>query len=263
VKILFHFVCFVLLISSSVFGASLEDLVGSERAAVLRSAADVELITEVQQKAHIPRLLPRHRELELFITETQASLDPNLLVETISLYRKPNAAKWDEAVQTRLLNQLAALSTLSGIQYYSESRKTTRTFYETSRVIDNPTDKTPLSDPVFNALPESFELYARQKDLTFGDNIYRYHYRTGADFIVFLQENLTVMNSGIIPALGKNKLRSLIAVIDTGDSLLVYAVAMAKTVAFPGIGDRIGVSFVNRAKAILKWFNGQADKVLK
>ena len=245
----------------SVFSASLDELVGAERAAVLRAA--VEPLSEVQLKTPSPRLLPRHGELGRFVAEIQNSLEPNLFVETLSLYRKPHVAEWSGIEQTSLLNQFVALSTLAGIQYYSESRKTMRTFYESSGVIDNPTHKNPLPDPVYSALPDSLMLYARQKDLTFGDNIYRYSYHTGKDYLFFVQENLTAMNSGIIPAIGKNKLHSLVAVIDSGDSLLIYAAAMAKTVSLPGMGERIGASFTNRAKAILKWFNGRADGVFK
>jgi hypothetical protein len=68
------------------------------------------------------------------------------------------------------------------------------------------------------------------------------------------------MNVGIIPAVGKNKLRSLVAVIDTEDSLLIYAASFAKAAAIPGLGERIGGSFTNRAQAILGWFSNQADK---
>jgi hypothetical protein len=129
-----------------------------------------------------------------------------------------------------------------------------RVFYESSTVIDDPARKKPLPDPSFTVLPHSHVLYAQQKDLTFGDNIYRFEYRTGADIIFFSQENLSSMSAGIIPAIGKNKFRTVMAVIDTGDTLLVYAAAMAKTASIPGMGDRIGSSFTNRIKAILKWF---------
>ena len=258
-RFLSSFLFFLFFLAPPAFSTSLEELSGSERAAVLRAAA--EPITEVQQKTPRPRLLPRHGELERRITAIQNSLEPNLFVETLSLYRKPRAESWDKAEQTSLLNQLIALSTLTGIQYYSESRKTMRTFYESSAVIDNPAAKKPLPDPVYAALPDSLLLYARQKDLTFGDNIYSFNFYTGEDYIFFVQENLTAMNAGIIPAIGKNKLHSLVAVIDSGDSLLIYAAAMAKTASVPGMGDRIGHSFTNRAKAILKWFTGRADGV--
>jgi hypothetical protein len=67
------------------------------------------------------------------------------------------------------------------------------------------------------------------------------------------------MNVGIITAVGKNKLRTVVAVIDAGDCLLVYAASMAKAASLPGLGERIGNSFTNRAEAILKWFSGRAD----
>jgi hypothetical protein len=51
------------------------------------------------------------------------------------------------------------------------------------------------------------------------------------------------------------------AVIEAGDSLLIYSAAMAKTSSIPVMGDRIGASFTNRVKAVLKWFVGRADKV--
>jgi len=255
------FLLIIFLVAMPTFSASLDELVGADRAAVLRVA--VEPITEVQQKTPSPRLMPRHGELGRFIADIQKSLDPNMFVETLSLYPKPRAANWDKAEQTSLLNQLTALSTLAGIQYYSESRKAMRTFYESSRVIDNATSKKPLPDPVYAALPDSLTLYARQKDLTFGDNVYRFTFNTGRDYIFFVQENLTTMTAGIFPAIGKNKLHSLIAIIDTGDSLLIYAAAMAKTASVPGMGDRIGHSFTNRAKAILKWFAGRAGEVFR
>ncbi|MDR3145367.1 MAG: hypothetical protein LBU21_03740, partial [Treponema sp.] len=115
------------------------------------------------------------------------------------------------------------------------------------------------ADPHYAELPSGLSLYARQRDLTFGDNIYEYRYHTGPDSFVFVQRNLTALKVGIISAVGKDKLRSLVAVIDAGDSLLIYAVSLAKATALPGLGTRIGDSFTNRAQAILSWFNTQAD----
>ena len=240
------------------FGATLEELVGAGQAAILRTAE--EPVTEVQLKNPSPRLLPNYEALQRLVAETQNSLEPNLFVETLSLYRKPSGAL-SEAEMTALFNRLTAISTLAGIEYYSESRKSMRTFYETSLVISDPASKKPLPDPVFAATPDSLVLYARQKDLTFGDNIYRYDYQAEKDALFFVQENYTAMSIGIIPAVGKNKFRTVLAVIDAGDSLLIYAAAMAKAVSLPGLGDHIGASFTNRAQAVLKWFAGQADGV--
>ncbi|MCL1837478.1 MAG: hypothetical protein FWG46_08025 [Treponema sp.] len=236
----------------------LEDLTGAQRAAELRVAEGP--ITEVQLKNPRPLIAPSHELVRAVLTGAMGSLEPNLFVETLSLYRKPEGgAAWSSAERTALFNQLTALSTLAGIQYYSESRKTMRTFYESSQVIDSPANKNPLPDPVFAAPPSALTIFARQKDLTFGDNIYRFDYSTGADAIIFVQINETAMNV----AVGKNKFRTVIAAIDAGDSILIYAAAMAKTAALPGIGDRIGSSFTNRAQAILTWFTARANNVFR
>jgi len=260
------FILVFLTLALSVFSASLEELVDQAQAASLRATS--EPVTELQIKNPGPRLLPRHEELQRFVRETLRNLDPNILVETLSLYRRPQSSRqtadqtgWSLDEQTGLYNQLLAISTLTGIQYYSESRKAMRIFYASSTVIDDPAKKKPMPDPAFTVCPDSFALYARQRDLTFGDNIYRFEYHTGADIIFFSQENISSMNLGIIPAIGRNKFRTVMAVIDAGDSLLIYTAAMAKTASASGMGDRIGSSFTNRVKAILKWFVGRADRV--
>jgi hypothetical protein len=248
----------------------LEELAGPERAAALLAG---ETITEVQLKEPRPVLIPRHPGLRRLVDGLMGELGPGLFAETLYRYEKPAGAsggasaegagprRWTGDERLRLYHEATALSTLTGIQYYSASRKTMRTFYEYSRVIDGPDTKRELPDPAVSGVPAEQRIYARQKDLTFGDNIYQYDYTASEDSLIFVQRNLTAMNAGIIPAVGKNRLRSVVAVIDAGDSLLIYAVSMARAVSLPGLGERIGNSFTNRAEAILKWFTGRADRV--
>jgi hypothetical protein len=245
--------------------ASLEELVGWERAGALLRG---ETLTELQFKASQPRLIPQNTFLRQLITDVREDLKPSLFVESLFLYKKPAGAelpRWSAAEREALFNESLALSTLAGIQYYSSSRKTMRTFYETSVVIDGPDTRIPLADPVYGtgrgpAVPAELTLYARQKDLTFGDNIYRYTYYAREDSLVFIQRNLTVMNAGIIPAVGRDRLRSVVAVFDAGEYLLLYLSSMARAASLPGMNERVGRSFSTRAEAILSWFAAQADK---
>jgi hypothetical protein len=244
------------------YAAAPEELLGGERAAALKAG---EKMSEVQFKDPRPRLAPKQDELLGLLEKLREELDPSLMAETLSLYKKPEGAAkpaWSAGERLNLYNAALALSTLEGIQYYSASRKTMRTFYESSWVIDGPGTKNPVEDPVYGTLPTELSLYARQRDLTFGDNIYQYTYYAFPALLVFVQQNLSSMNAGIIPAVGKNRLRSLVALIDAGDYLLIYAVSMAKAVSLPGLGERIGNSFTNRAEAVLEWFRGQAAKAL-
>jgi hypothetical protein len=226
------------------------------------------IVTRVQQKEIQPELTPRHGFTRTIVDETIQKLDANILVESLSLYRKPPGSSaggagteaWTEAERRALYNQALALSTLEGIQYFSTSRNRMRTFYEVSTVIDGPDTGNPLEDPVYALPPAELVLYARQKDLTFGENIYRYTYYARTEALLFVQENITSMNVGIIPAVGKNRLHSVVAVLDAGPYLIVYAASMARAASVPGMSRRVGASFSTRAEAILKWFTGRADR---
>lgn len=188
------------------------------------------------------------------------TLKPSLLVDRLATIQKPrdwNTGAWTEAEKTELVNTVCAISTLSGLQYYSASRKEMRTFYESSFAISDIVKKTPIKDPVFKAgapIPTPFTLYAQQKDLTFGDNIYRYDYYVADSAIYFVQQNITAMSYGIIPLLQKEKLNVVVAFIDAGDSLNIYIATMAKVAFLPAaMRDKVSASFSTRAEALLSW----------
>jgi len=246
------------------FAVPLEDLVSSSLAQRLRSRND--LIIETHFNNTAPILLPQNSDLRRNVTSARNALNPNILVESLYLYKKPerfhtSTASWNLQQRAAIFNQTLALSTLTGVQYHSSSRDERRTFYEYSSVIDGPQTKRPIPDPVFVS-PVSTTLYARQRDLTFGDNIYRYDYTVARDAVIFSQVNETTLSIGIIPVIGKGNLRSVMAIIDCGDSILIYAVSMVNSLSVPGLRDRIGSSFGSRADALLKWFAGRLDSEL-
>jgi uncharacterized membrane protein len=253
-------VCLILTIFvliSRVFSVPLESILPSQ---ALYPTGD--LITETQSKNPSPKLMPADSELRQFFAKGIETLNPNIMVESLYLYKKPqNSGDWDTAQKTGLYNQLLAISTLAGIQYYSASRGAMRTLFEYSRVIDGPDTRNVLPDPVYSVPPAQVALFSRQKDLTFGDNIYRYNYATTGDGIFFIQENVTALNYSLVPAIGKGNLRSIMAVFDCGDILLIYIASMAKAASVPGMGERIGTSFTNRAEAIIKWFINRTELV--
>jgi hypothetical protein len=262
----FFLVLAIFIAAPCVFSTPLEDLISSDNISRLRSGSDI--IMEVQLKAPSLLLMPANNELRQYVSGVIDKLAPNIMVETLSLYKKPisshtDSGRWDETQKTGIVNQLLDLSTLEGIQYYSASRKSMRTFFEYSGVIDGTNTKNPIPDPVYSVLPEKLTLYARQKDLTFGDNIYRYEYLINSDSVFFVQENVTTLTVAIFPVVGKGKLRTFVAVFDCGDVLLIYVASMAKTASIPGMGERVSDSFSNRAEAVLKWFSGRANTVFQ
>lgn len=239
---------------------SLGTLVGSEAAAELASQGTIK---RVQLKAPKQILVPRDG-LGMEIKGEIDSFSPTLMVEVLYIYKKKSGGAdgaWTAEQRLAVYNAVRSLSTLSGIEYYSASRKTMRTFYEVSYAIAGPDAKERRPDPQvtdFASLPTA---YAFQKDLTFGENIYRYDYKAGSSALSFTQTNLTGMSYGIVPILGKERLRSVVYVTDLGDSLLVYAASAAKATLLPGIEGKVRDSFSNRADAIYKWFSGHMDRI--
>jgi hypothetical protein len=239
-----------------------EDLIGGETLAELLREGGM---TRVHLRDPAPALVPGNAELRRFLTGALGELE-GILAESLRLYRKPagsSAGAWTEPERRALYNGALALSSLEGLQYFSSSRQEMRTFYESSAVIDGPDTKKPVPDPSFEVPPPELTLYARQKDLSFGDNVYRYTYYARPESLIFIQENMTAMSYGIIPVVGKNKLRSVVAVLDAEAYLLIYTASIAKAAALPGMGQRVGRSFSTRAEAILHWYSGQADQAFR
>ncbi|MDR0376322.1 MAG: hypothetical protein LBH70_00850 [Spirochaetaceae bacterium] len=243
------------------FSLSLEEAVGHETAKKLRGG---ETLTEVQTRKARPLLSPVHYGTRMLIDSAIEDLDPSYIVENLYLYTKPAGAAaddWTAAERNALYNGMTAMSTLAGLRYYSVSEKGEDILYESSVVIDGPEAGNPQPDPAFGRTPPSaFTLYARQKDKKFGENIYRYDYQDRSNAIIMIQQNLTDMNSGPIRLIAKNKLRTILAVIDTEEHLLFYAISLIKAPSFPGMKRRIGDSFTNRTAAVIEWLSGQADK---
>ena len=243
-----------------VFSSTLEELVGTANAVALL-AGEKPILAQFRNPE--PRLIPHHQFSRELIDTVLRELGPGTMVETLHLYEKPSPAlAWSTGEKTRLYNNMLALSTLAGLEYFSATRGVMRTFYETSFVIDGPVSAKPLPDPIFPEPQTELKIYARQRDLTFGDNIYQYDYYSAPESLIFIQQNLTPLKYGIITAVAKNNLRSLVAVLDAENFILVYAVSMAKTASLPGMRERVGNSFANRVDAVLNWFRGQADKAL-
>ena len=209
-------------------------------------------------------MVPRFDPLERIIETNKRSIEPNVTVESIRLYRKRSPQNnWTASERTELYNGITAISTLKGIEYFSKSRNAMRLLYETSSVVDGPAGINPRPDPVFSVPPAELTIYVRQKDLTFGDNVYKFTYYAGESSIIIVQENITNLNYGPVTVIGKNKLRSVVAVIDCGPYLLVYAASMAKASMLPGMKQRAGESIFNRANALLHWFNQKADRAFR
>ena len=190
---------------------------------------------------------------------------PGMLVEALFVLERPEGApsSGDATLEfTRISQILTSLSSLQGIEYWSESRKAWRTFYAESWRIDDATARNRLPDSPRRVGAEGLTLYAWQKDLSFGGNVYRYEYavagsREAPSALLVTQTNLTRMSYGLIPLVGAEGLETRILIIQAREGILFYAASAANSPPIPILSGKLQDSFSNRAAALFKWFGAR------
>jgi len=211
-------------------------------------------------KAAALKLAPSHPAVA-DIRRSIAEESPDVIVEALFLWKlsRSGAAMPDTLT---IYNALRSIGSLQGIEYFSASRGHMRLFYEYSSLIKAPDEPTPLPDIAMTAIPRLPEtLFARQKDLSFGDNRYRITMSSGSDFVVQSSANLTPMKyKTVIPVAGTGDLNVRVLVLSSDDALVFYAVSSAKATVIPGVRTKLEASFGNRAAAVYAWFSDRMTK---
>lgn len=182
-----------------------------------------------------------------FINEIQSVF----LVESLYLYKKPDSAK--EISVKEVGKILRSLSTLKGIQYYSETSNKFKVLYKESYVTEKTNKKVVLPDPVGDLTGE-LEIYALMEDNMLGKNLYRFLYMEDGDSTGFYANNIDKMNFGLIKIVEPENMRISLIVTDLGDYLLAYGVIGLDFFVIPGMENMINSSFTNRADAFFVWF---------
>ncbi|MEL3908668.1 MAG: hypothetical protein P1P64_06615 [Treponemataceae bacterium] len=178
-------------------------------------------------------------------------------IENLYLYKKKKTSEKD---LQKINNILHSVSTLEGIEYYSTSRKTMRTLYEKSYAIKAITSG---KKTVYEKTPDNLkakEQLVLQKDLTFGEYIYRYSYFAEDNGIGFVCENMDKLKYGFISLVAPQEMNVALVIIDLGDYLLAYANTRANFAKLPGISEKLQNSFSTRAEAIYNWFITSFEK---
>ena len=154
---------------------------------------------------------------------------------------------------TALYNHLRAVSTLQGIEYFSDSRGHYRTLYQRSHAIVGAADRTPQPDPVASSVPHHSLLFLEQEDSTFGSNVYQADFRFDGVSIVMQIENLTTMWWGILPLVAEGDFRSVVTITPTDRGLLFYASAAIHAADLDFVRERAQTSLGNRLDALEGW----------
>lgn len=186
-----------------------------------------------------------------------ASLQPTFAVEVLFLVTAPERAR---RIDEQLVTVLQSVSTMEGIEYYSESRQRMRTLFHESYVIADPEHRTRVPDPAATSLPNGETIYAFQRDSSFGRNVLELTYSADREGARLRMRNLTrMLYHGVLPAVGPHSLEIDLVVVPVQGHLLFYGVAAARTAALFGLEGRVEQSFANRLEALYRWFLGRVS----
>ena len=207
------------------------------------------------------RLLPSGPAADQAADRIRAAIvadKPGVLVETVFFLPRQGPADpaGRKAELARIYWLLRSFSTLEGIQYYSVSHKSMRTLYAESYRIDGAETRLRLPDlptPLPAEAPAEETLFAFQKDLSFGANVYSYVFTAHSTAVSSEMTNLTRMSYGIIPLVAPKALKTRLLVLPASDGIIFYAESDSSS-AGP-FRSRLEESFANRAAALFAWFS--------
>jgi hypothetical protein len=210
-------------------------------------------------------LLPKDPSFDAFRVSI-AKARPGILVETAFFLPRTDSADSSRRLRelARIFGCLTAFSSLEGIQYYSVSHKAMRTLYAESYRIDGPDSKARLPDvpaPLPGQIPGQEKLFAFQRDLSFGSNVYSYEFSAEAESVSVEVTNLTRMSYGLIPLITPRGLRTRLLVMPTDEGILFYTESDSSS-AGP-FRTRLEESFANRAVALFAWFSSKSATFIK
>ncbi|WP_428770358.1 DUF6675 family protein [Treponema sp. HNW] len=199
--------------------------------------------------------------------------EPVFIVESLYLLKKtsdiPKSASQDEMQNgtervPRIIISRAAgeigkissvlrnLSTMQGIQYYSNSRKRWETLYTEVYTVNNPDERTRIPDPA-DKKADGLVSYVYQKDRSLSGCVYKFQYFEQAAQTSFRAENTEkIVYKGFNIVKPEAMLLCLNAV-ETEEHIVFYITVRADAAKIPLVSERLAKSYGSRADAIYNW----------
>ena len=235
-----------------------ESTSGRESAALaLQSLLPAETAAELLQKGRIQRSFYGEKNVTLGLypdTELckkaafswDKENEPVFIVE--SLYLIPKTGGGIDDVSAVLRN----LSTMTGIQYYSNSRSRWETLYTDVHTVNNPEERKTIPDPV-DRKTDGLVSYVYQKDRSLNGCVYRFSYAEDSGETAFRAVNTEkLVYKGFNIVKPGNLVLSFNAV-ETEDSIVCYILIQADAAKIPFVSDRLAKSYGSRADAVYNW----------
>ncbi|MCQ2594380.1 MAG: hypothetical protein MJ196_03870 [Treponemataceae bacterium] len=233
---------------------SLQQLLSSQTAAELLKTGKIE--RTIYMEDYTPQLFPKTAlgvEASRIWENSGKSKKPVFYHEGLYLTKKECPTKAGANLD-RLSKVVRAISSLEGIEYYSNTRKRMRILYEESYAVDGPASKNRIADPTEGSA-DGAEIYAVQKDSTFGRFVYKYSYQQNETEVLSKVANIDPLSLMGIKIINPDDLLISLLVSDLGDYYLVYTLIETDVISMSMIENKLKLSFAARADALYGWLS--------
>ncbi len=172
------------------------------------------------------------------------------------------SALLDDDRDLKLYNMLRSVSTLTGLHYYSASRKKMRLLFEESWVIpDGSSPKEVLPDPFVDTIPVSDFIYIHQRDKSFAKNQSKMTFQAREDSFAATIVNITHLRyMGLLRVVNSGDMQTHIIVVPVKEGLLLYGAIAAKTLNIKAFRSKARDSFTNRVIALIGWYRNRLQE---
>lgn len=198
-------------------------------------------------------------KLELF-PDTQAGRDtaanwdgkkePVFIVE--SLYLIPVTDEKNTANINDVSLVLRSFSKMTGMRYYSNSRKRYETLYTDVHCVNNPEEKKSVPDPL-DVSADALVSYVYQKDRSLSGCVYRFSFFQTQNEIGARAVNTEEVQYKGFSILKPEHLVLNVHAVQTKEGIVFYILVRADAAKIPLVSEKLAKSYGSRADAIYEW----------
>lgn len=178
--------------------------------------------------------------------------EPVFIVESLYLLKKTQVGVQADGEIGKISSVLRNLSTMQGIQYYSNSRKRWETLYTEVYTVNNPDERTKIADPT-DKKADGLVSYVYQKDRSLSGCVYKFSYFEQAAQTSFRAENTEKIIYKGFNILKPEAMLLCLNAVETEKHIVFYITVRADAAKIPLVSERLAKSYGSRADAIYNW----------
>lgn len=261
-KKIVKFVCAAMLFgfvfAGFAFSASVEDFIGSERAAELKKNGSISLIHPKEENKF--SMIPDCEYSDLIKRGILSKSEKGVPFTAEFLYLIPKSKLLEGSEKTSISNEdisvvFRSISKMEGMRYNFDKKKDGEILYKSAFTIASLNSDERIPDQTEGSA-DGKVLYCYQKDHTYGDTKYILHYYQNKDKLYATFENTIPMTYLGVKAVPAGQLRLNVLSIDCGDDLLLYLSTDVDSNSVPlfNVRKQIQESMIARMDAIYRWF---------